>query len=63
MPEVIALYIVAPMFGGLLAAIVYGILGTKEKHTHEHKEVEEEKHHHHKSVDELNLDTLVASES
>jgi phosphate/sulfate permease len=62
MPEVIALYLIAPMFGALIASIAYNILASKEKHPHDHKDSEEEKHHH-KSVDELNLDTLIASES
>lgn len=61
-PEVIALYLIAPIFGALLASIVYGLLGSKEKHTHDHKDAEVEKHHH-KSVDDLNLDTLVATEN
>jgi len=63
-PEVIALYLIAPIFGAMLASIVYGIIGGKEKHTHEHKDkdIETEKHHH-KSVDDINLDTLVASEN
>lgn len=61
MLEVVALYLVAPVFGGLMAAVVYTIFTGKEKLTHEHNEHkhEEEKHHHHKSVDEINLDTLV----
>ena len=63
MPEVIALYLIAPMFGALIASIAYNVLATKDKHSHEHRDSEGEKHHHDKSVDELNLDTLIASES
>lgn len=59
MPAEVVLYTVAPMFGGLIAAIVYGVFAAKDKHSHEHKDAPEEKHHH-KTVDEINLDSLMA---
>ncbi len=59
MLQSVALYTIAPLFGGLVAALVYGVLASKEKVSHEHKE-EGEKHHH-KVVDDLNLDNLVAN--
>ena len=58
--EFVSLYLVAPVFGGLMAAVVYTVLTSKEKPSHEHDEHKhtEEKHHHH-PVDEINLDALV----
>lgn len=59
MLDMVALYLIAPMFGGILAAVAYNILASKDKHTE--REHDEHKNHKHKSVEDLNLDTLIAS--
>ena len=63
MPEVIALYLIAPMFGALIASIVYNILASKDRHSHTHGGTNVEQHHHEKSVDQIDPETLIASVS
>lgn len=52
----VAVYTIAPLFGGMLAALAYGVFSAKDKHPHEHP-VHEEKHHH--ATQDVTLDNLV----
>ncbi len=58
--EAVALYAVAPVIGGLMAAVAYKMLVHQEVEHHEKKEDTKNKHHH---ASDLDVEALISSAS